>query len=364
MVEKIFPKRVFSFVLITGAILSSCDFQIEEPELPQPGPTFINMKVPEGFPTPIFQESNPLTKEGVVLGRSLFYDPYISANGKVSCASCHSQHLAFSDGLALGNHGVSGNTLERHSPTLFNMAWMNNGFFWDGGSKNLESQAFGPLTHADEMGMSLQGLDAKISSNLDYVELFFEAYEDGPTVQNVAKALALFQKTLVSAGSRYDRYFRQEENVRLSSLELKGLELVRNNCSPCHAGELFTDNQFHNNGLDDDFSDLSHEKMFLGRYRITFRDEDMGAYKTPSLRNVAITAPYMHDGRFGSLEQVLDHYSDGVKDTPYTSRILYSKQPKPGISLTNDDKIAVIAFLKTLTDLEFIENPEFSRPYE
>jgi cytochrome c peroxidase len=351
--------------LILALFLASCD-TIEEEPMPVfiGSPTLVDFPKPSNFPNPVFIESNPLTKEGVLLGRHLFYDPSISANGNVSCASCHNPSLAFSDGLSLTNFGVSGKKLERHSPVLFNMAWMGNGFFWDGGSKNLESQAFGPLTHADEMGMDLNELQNRLIQNPDYVSMFEAAFENGASAANAAKALAQFQRTLISAGTKYDKSLRETSGASLSALELKGLQLIQKHCASCHSGILFSDNLFHNNGLDANFSDQSHEMIHLGRFRITFKKEDTGAFKTPSLRNVMVSFPYMHDGRFATIDDVLDHYSAGIKDTPYTSPLLYQKEGKAGIPVNSNDKAAIKAFLYTLTDHQFLQNQAFSNPFK
>ena len=344
-----------------GLFLASCDIIHHEnpPDLPNT-PTLIGLQVPGNFPAPVLMPDNPISSEGVLLGKILFYDPGLSLDGSVSCASCHDQKLAFSDGASLGNFGVSGRPLVRHSPTLINMAWMDKGFFWDGGSKNLESQAFGPLTHADEMGMSLDGLEDRLAGDAGYTELFYKAFEDGVTFQNVAKALAQFERTLISSNSKYDKYIRKERGSSLTNLELNGLTLVQKHCASCHKGELFTDNDFHNNGIDEKFEDQSHELSYFGRYRITFQSEDMGAYKTPTLRNVMVSAPYMHDGRFSSIETVLKHYVEGVKDVTTTSRLLYQNDGKAGIPLSEQDIKSITAFLHTLTDSEFLNNPAHS----
>lgn len=358
-----FTAQYFLILFFTGVVTISCKKDIIYIEIPVNNVRGekTGLKIPEGFPIPVLPEMNPLTKEGVELGRKLFYDPRLSFNNKVSCASCHIQELNFSDGIALGNNGVSGNQLHRHSPILMNLAWMNSGFFWDGGSKNLESQVFGPLTHADEMAQNLSALPGKLQQDAEYVILFDKAFTDGIKTENVAKALAQFQRTMISGHSRYDQY-KINLTRGLNHEEMKGLSLVRKHCGSCHSGELFTDHLFHNNGIDDDFSDESHEWMYRGRYRITHDLKDMGAYKTPSLRNVMVSAPYMHDGRFATIDEVLEHYSSGVKKSPYTSPLLRQNDGTPGIPLTTDDKQAIKAFLHTLTDHEFLSNAALSKP--
>ena len=323
-----------------------------------PEPQIYQFAVPSNFPRPDFDTESPLTKEGIELGRMLFYDLRLSGNNKVSCASCHDQKLAFSDGKALNDAGVSGTVLHRHTPALINLAWANNGLFWDGGATNLESQAFGPLTATDEMHQDLFELAGELSAVPEYVKRFDLVFKDQVSSQNIVKALAQFQRTLVSANSRYDKFKRNEAGGNLSSVELQGLQLVRQKCQSCHEGELFTDNGYHNNGIDADFSNDQYEGLFQGRFRISYNAADLGSFKTPTLRNVALTAPYMHDGRFAELEDVLDHYSGEIK----ISATLDSKIPANGFQFNSDEKKAILAFLKTLTDEEFITNSEFSKP--
>ena len=350
--------------VFVSLILGSCETTGEDPmPVIETGTTRMSLEIPAHFPALVYMESNPLTEEGVLLGKKLFFDKGLSANGKVSCAGCHAPTLAFSDGVSIPRNGVSGKLLERHSPALFNMAWMGNGLFWDGGSKNLESQAFGPLTHADEMGMDMNELEHRLIADEAYAALFESAFADGVLAQNVGKALAQFERTLISANSKYDQSLNSSTGVVLSESELKGLTLVRKHCVSCHEGELFTDNKFHNNGIDDDFSDKSHEMVLLGRYRISHDENDIGAFKTPSLRNSMITAPYMHDGRFTTMDEVLDHYSTGVAAVSTTSRLVFQNEGKAGIPLSKDEKSAIKDFLNALTDYEFIYNESWQVVY-
>jgi len=315
-------------------------------------------EVPAGFPQPVFDTENPMSQEGIALGRMLFYDVRISGNNKISCASCHEPRLAFSDGFALSKTGVSGTALHRHVPALINLAWAGNGLFWDGGSTNLESQAFGPLTATDEMQQNLTELNKELNDVPDYVTRFRTVFNGDISSANVVKALAQFQRSLVSAGSRYDRYKRGEPGQNLSSDELAGLALVRQKCQGCHTGELFTDNDYHNNGIDTDFSSESLEGIYQGRSRITYDPLDLGKFKTPTLRNVGLTAPFMHDGRFVTLDDVLDQYSEGIKNSP----TLDARLPAGGLQLTGQQKRQIIAFLQTLTDYEFISNTKIQKP--
>lgn len=323
-------------------------------------PTPLHLPVPAHFPAPAPVADNPLTEEGVELGRQLFYEPMLSANLQVSCASCHHQQLAFSDGITLTAHGVSGKALSRHSPALINLAWTTAGFFWDGGAKNLESQVFGPLTHADEMGMTLSGIAERLRESPHYVELFRLAFDTLPSAEGAAMAIAQFERTLISATSKYDRYLNG--TVSLTDQELLGLTLAEQKCFGCHGGVLLTDNAFHNNGIDDDFSDESEEWIHRGRYRVTFAPQDLGAFKTPTLRNVMVSAPYMHDGRFSTIDDVFEHYSSTIKDTPVTDPLLYQRNGRVGISVTEQEKTAMIAFLNTLTDEQFLTDTAFAKP--
>ncbi len=326
-----------------------------------PVPQAARPEVPVNFPEWTDDPDNPLTQEGIALGRLLFYDKRLSGNNQISCASCHHQELAFSDGVALSKMGASGNVLHRNAPALMNMAWVNHGLFWDGGSANLESQALGPLTSADEMHQDLNELVRELSADPDYVRQFRLAFNADIKDATIIKALAQFQRTFVSGNSRYDKYKRKEAGGTLSDTEREGLTLVQEKCQGCHKGELFTDNDYHNNGLDNDFSNNSFEGIFQGRSRVTFDLADLGKFKTPTLRNSMLTAPYMHDGRFNTLEQVLDHYSTGVKNSTTLDPVL-RQQGSPGIVLSQGDKLKIIAFIKTLTDSAFITNKALSKP--
>lgn len=316
----------------------------------------VKLDLPGNFSPPTDDPDNPLTEEGIALGKLLFYDVRLSGSNRISCASCHRPELAFSDGVALSHIGESGNTLQRHSPALINVAWMDKGLFWDGGSTNLESQAFGPLSNEDEMHQNLLELEYKLGQVPDYVKRFQQVFKSGIKSTGIVKAIAQFERTLISGNSRYDRYIRKEAGTRLSEMELQGLGLVNSKCRGCHAGELFTDNSFHNNGLDADFNDGRLEGLFQGRYRISYQPADLGKFKTPTLRNVMLTAPYMHDGRFATIDRVLTHYENEVKVTATTDQLLYQQNGKAGIPLSVMEKKAIMAFLVCLTDSSFIQN--------
>lgn len=351
---------VFILFLMLIGITSSC--KKEEVIKVDEYPHRVTLVAPSNFPTFVDDLDNPLSEEGIELGRLLFYDTRLSGNNAISCGSCHKQDLAFSDGVALNHIGASGAQLPRHSPALINLAWAANGLFWDGGSTNLESQAFGPLTSADEMHQNLTELENELKQVPDYVKRFKQAFNSDIKSAAIVKALAQFERTLVSGDSKYDKYIRKEPGATLTPQELNGLALVNAKCRSCHAGALFTDNKFHNNGLDSDFSNADHEGIFQGRFRVTFNSSDLGKYKTPTLRNIMLTAPYMHDGRFSTLNEVLSHYHTGVKNTPTTDLLLYQNNGNPGIPLSTTEKSEITAFLKTLTDYTFITNKKLSNP--
>lgn len=321
------------------------------------------LAVPANFPAaPVFAD-NPLSKEGIELGRLLFYDKRLSGNNQLSCASCHHPEKAFSDAVALSAIGASGTTLHRHAPALINMAWANNGLFWDGGSTNLESQAFGPLTAVDEMQQNLNELVVELNAVPDYVQRFRQVFDDDIKSAYIVRALAQFERTFISGNSRYDKYVRKESGGSLSAMELQGLSVVQQKCQGCHAGELFTDNDYHNNGLDADFSNDALEGLYQGRYRITYNTADLGKFKTPTLRNVMVTAPYMHDGRLATINDVLEHYSAHIQPSATLDDKLKQNQGTPGIPLTAEDRQAIVAFLHTLTDNSFLENKKLASPF-
>lgn len=312
---------------------------------------------PVGFPEANLPSSNEFSTSRVELGKALFFDPKLSLNKKVSCSSCHLQEIAFSDGAALSTLGVTEKPLQRHTPALINLAWSEYGLFWDGGAKNLESLVFAPLTHPDEMGANLVDVENYVNENRNYLSAFEEAYGIKEIkVQYVAKAIAQYVRTIISDQSKYDSVRRGE--IVYNDLEQKGYQLFIKNCSACHTEPLLTDNQFHNNGLDTDFSNSEEEGLFQGRFRISHDSTDLGKFKTPTLRNVALTAPYMHDGRYKTLEEVLNHYSNGMKYSTTLDSLLFTDH-SIGISLEEQEKIQLLAFLNSLTDFHFIENSQF-----
>ena len=325
------------FLLLLTISLGGC--------LHKGGSPFLSLETPYGdVPQP---EHNRATQKGVDLGKKLFFDPRLSKTGTVSCASCHHTDKAFSDGVAFSTAGVSGKPLLRHSPALFNLGWYT-GLFWDGGSKNLESQAFGPLTHEDEMGVDLIELCEKLQQT-EYPELFAEVWgSDTITSQRIVRALAQYQRTLLSFNSPYDETMAGKRT--LSPEALSGKAVYIQYCAPCHTEGLFTDLSYHANGIDSVIEDRNHELMFWGRYRITNDSSDIGKYKTPSLRNLAYTAPFMHDGRFPDLNSVLSHYFRDHRSNPLADSIL---QNGNYANVKVEEKQHLLLFLESLNDLGF-----------
>jgi cytochrome c peroxidase len=315
------------------------------------------------FPIPELPRDNPLFEERVALGKELFHETALARDGTISCASCHQADKGFSDPRRF-SRGVRNQTGARHAMPLLNLAWKSS-FFWDGRAASLRAQALMPIQDHAEMDETLAGVAAKLAATNDYPRRFQTAFGSPEiTAEKIGLALEQFLLTLTSYDSKFDRAFRGE--AKLSAQEQRGLELFmteydpRNrqygaDCFHCHGGALFSDQQFHNNGLDLSGADS-------GRARVTGRDADRGKFATPSLRNVALRGPYMHDGRFVTLEEVVEHYATGVKRSPTLDPNL-AKHPDGGVPLLAADKQALVEFLKTLTDEELMNrNPVAREP--
>lgn len=307
---------------------------------------------PEDFPPVIIPERNPTTKAGVELGRILFYDPILSKDSSRSCASCHVPSLAFTDGVATPEVSNASEEIHRNTPTLTNIAWAQY-LFWDGGARDLESQAFAPISHPGEMASDYSGVVRRLQSSSFYPPRFYEAFgEDSIVMAYVARALAQFQRTLVSNSSRYDLVMGGAQSF--SEMEMRGLTVFETECASCHPPPLFTDNGFHNIGLDSIWS-AEFEYVTTGRFRITQDSMDLGHFKTPTLRNLAFTSPYMHDGRFQTLEEVLSHYAHGTKRNPFLDEAL---RGSAAIRLSPKERKDLAAFLSILNDSTFISPME------
>ncbi len=299
--------------------------------------------------------SNPPTQKGFELGRKLFYDGKLSKNGTVSCGFCHIQPYAFTHHGHQFSHGVAGRIGNRNAPALQNAAFMNS-FAWDSAAPQLDLFYLIPLLNPLEMdNETFQDFLERLEPDKEYQKLFAAAFEDGKVnFENVSKALSQFLLMMISANSKYDKYVRHEGGVTFTTQEQKGLQLFKQKCAVCHATDLFTDGSFRNTGLAP-YPGLDDK----GLAEVTFNESDRYKFKVPSLRNVAVTKPYMHDGRFGSLESVLDFYAHKVKDSPTLDPIL-KQEDTLGISITEEEKKALIAFLKTLTDETYLTDERFS----
>jgi cytochrome c peroxidase len=308
--------------------------------------------IPPGFPKPIYDlRKNPISENEFELGRKLFYDPVLSSDSTVSCANCHQQFSAFSNLAHPLSHGVKGTVGKRNAPTLQNLVW-NKSFMWDGGVAFLEAQPLAPIANKLEMNESLENVIRKLQQNPTYVSDFKKAYKtERITTKLMAKALAKYMAMLVSAQSKYDMYLKGD--VTFTSSEERGLKIFRKKCSTCHTEPLFTDNSFRNNGLAPNATVPDSGKAI-----ITGQAKDAFLFKVPSLRNVAVSAPYMHDGRFATLQQVVNHYDNGVTANATTDALV-----KEGIKLTPEEKNDIVLFLKTLTDRNFLYDKRFSDPF-
>lgn len=334
-----------STAALAAMVIGGCVFdRTMAPERPSPDPVDLGIPGYPGMP-----KDNPLTRQGIDLGRKLFFDPILSEGNTQACASCHQPARAFSDTL-FRSRGVKGLPGSRNASSLINVGWQPD-FFWDGRAATLELQALEPVPNPLEMNLPWDEAVRKLSAHPEYPALFAAAFgeaDGGITREKTAKALAQFQRTLVSMNSRYDRFLRGE--AELTPQESSGLALFnqeKTGCSNCHSGILFTDFKFHNNGLTSEIDNT-------GRGAVTGNADEDGMFRTPSLRNAILTLPLMHDGRFSSLEEVMEHYSSGG----YPSRTVNPLVPgRTEFPLSEGEIQDVIAFLKTLTDSSVIIFP-------
>ena len=309
--------------------------------------------VPSNFPKPVYDFSkNSLTANKIQLGRALFYDPILSRDNLISCASCHSQFSAFTHIDHALSHGIDDKIGFRNSPALMNLAWQTS-FMRDGAINHLDMLALAPMTNPDEMDENIRHVVFKLQANNVYPKLFLEAFGDSViTGEHTLKAIAQFMLTLVSSNSKYDSVMRKQSVF--TSQEKNGYVLFKKNCASCHTEPLFTNDKFRNNGLpiDTTLNDF-------GRYRVTKNPSDSLKFKVPTLRNIEFSQPYMHDGRFQKLSQVLNHYTNGIKNNKTLAPEL-----QQAIVLTSNEKVDIIAFLLTLSDKSFLFNPTYFYPKE
>jgi cytochrome c peroxidase len=323
------------FVLFAGFRNAGNIFFLELPNWPQPAYNF---------------EANPLSADKINLGRALFYEPSLSLNNKISCASCHSSYNAFAHVDHRLSHGINDRIGTRNAPALMNLAWQTS-FMWDGAINHLDMQSLFPITHPDEMGETIQNVVLKLQQSKVYPEMFQIAFGDSTiTGERILKAISQFMLTIVSADSKYDRMVQNREVF--TEQEARGYTLFKQNCASCHAEPLFSNFQFENNGLPVDTS-LND----FGKMKITKSSNDSIKFKVPTLRNLEFTFPYMHDGRFDNLSEVINHYTKGIQK----SKTLSVKLKNP-IQLSSNEKVDLIAFLLTLTDKDFLFDERFSYP--
>ena len=358
---------LFSIIIAT-VLFTRCDVdsEIVDGEVWVYDPTPYAGIKPIGIPPLPASVGNPLTEKGVSLGRHLFFDPILSADSTISCSSCHSVNHAFSDTVkfSIGIDGIAG---KRNAMPLYNLGYQpfDNGFFWDGRATTIEEQTLMPIEDPIEMHDLLPNVVAKLSRSEFYPKMFYEAFgETEITSDLIGDALAQFVKSLLSGNSRFDSvvagfaFFTDDELAGYTSFNA----LDGGDCFHCHGvnGGLFSDYIYRNNGID--LANRYFDFTDPGYGIITGDTADYGKFKTPSLRNIELTAPYMHDGRFATLEEVLDYYSEGVNNTPFTDNFMQFAF-QGGVQLDAVEKAQLIAFLKTLTDHTMKDNPAYQNPF-
>ncbi len=318
--------------------------------------TPLEVVIPENFPEIQYDlDNNNITQEAFELGKMLFYEGKLSANNAIPCAFCHEQAFAFTHHGHNLSHGVNGGIGFRNAQPIQNMAFQME-FMWDGAASHLDLQPIIPITSALEMGETLSNVITKLKNDASYQYAFARAFENGEiNSENMLKALSQFMVMMVSSNSKYDKYVRGEDDILLSDLELNGKNVFEQKCAGCHSTDLFTDHSYRNNGLP--INPMLNDK---GRFNVLEDPNDLYKFRVPSLRNVEVTFPYMHDGRFSTLEAVLNFYDSGMIDNGNVDDSLLREDGSYGISLTENEKESIIAFLKTLTDYEFLHDERFS----
>ena len=337
-------KKYFPILIVI--FLSSCsnNYELKDGEMP------LGYN-PAEFGEPVYEfDKNQLTNEGFELGRALFYDPILSIDSTISCASCHQQAVAFAHPAHDLSHGFNGEFGTRNSPSIFNNRWYPE-FFWDGGGVHIELVPMNAITSPVEMNHDLADCVSRLNQNEDYLKWFKKAFDiEEINSKYLFYALAQFTGSIISENSKYDQVKRNE--TTFSESEEKGYSLFLTHCADCHTEPLFTNNEHINNGLTiNRFNDE-------GRKNITTRADDLGKFRVPTLRNIELTSPYMHDGRFWTLEAVLNHYENGIHSSPTLSTKLQN-----GIVLNENEKSDLINFLYTLTDRTLTEDERFSSPF-
>ena len=337
----------FLLLLIAITIYACASTQLVAPKME------VAFDVPEGWPQPVYDFSkNPLTEAKIALGRKIFYDPILSRDSMISCASCHLSYTAFTHTDHDLSHGIDDRVGTRNSSALTNLAWSPY-FMWDGAINHLDMQALAPIAHPDEMDFDVKLVIDRLNRNDSYKSAFKDAWgDDVATGEHFLKSISQFILTIVTFNSKYDQVMREEEGVAFTDKEQKGYAQFKAKCASCHVEPLFTDYSFQNNGLAVDPSLKDN-----GRMMVTGNVADSLKFKVPSLRNIEFSDPYMHDGRFRRLKFVMRHYGYGMVEHENLADQLRGK-----IDLSADERVELIAFLKTLTDQEFLRNEKFSYP--
>lgn len=366
--KKLVSISIFFFLFII--VVASCKDEEPTPSIADSIPdTVINFISPPFFPAFVQPANNPLTKRGLELGRMLFYDPILSSDSTIACASCHNPTYSFADNKKY-SLGVDGAVGDMQSMALINLAWQKK-FFWNGRASSLEEQALGPINNPVEMHETSENVVKKLKAHKDYPKRFRSAFgTDNITPELIARAIAQFERTLISNGSKFDGYPEKQTQVFTDVLEFEGFQIFfneRGQCFHCHGGggtflAHNLDTIFRNNGL------LSNAQMQgKGLYQVTGHLYDQGKFKVPTLRNVELTGPYMHDGRFTSLEQVVEFYSSGIQQNDNLDINFTKNQDRldqyGGLGLSTREKQALVMFMKTFTDTSYINNPLFKNPF-
>ncbi|MCB9261874.1 MAG: c-type cytochrome [Flavobacteriales bacterium] len=359
-------KIKISIALLSAMILFYASCKDKDVIIGEESPTPYTLET-GNFPAPLINADNPLTVEGVALGRMLFYETMLSKDGSQACASCHIQKFAFSDTsrFSLGVRHLPG---KRQAMGVFNMAWNTNEFFWDGRAHLLRDQSLKPIQDALEMDETLENVIAKLSASNVYPEKFKAAFGTSTINEKlISLALEQFMNSIVSNNSKYDAFLK--DSTVFTESEKRGYVLFNTeyneffpdksgaDCAHCHGGYNFENDLYANNGLDNNanFKDS-------GRYKVTREVKDIAAFKIPSLRNIALTAPYMHDGRFKTLDEVVNHYNSEIKESNSLDQALRATA-NTGLRLTEQDKMDLVAFLKTLSDNSLTTDRKYSSPF-
>lgn len=338
-------KLIWLYILVTISVALSCTQDDVGPSHFAPQ----LMEVPKGFDDIVFPEDNAFSQARWELGKRLFYDPIMSLDSAISCASCHNSELAFSDDVSFSS-GVGDRLGTRNSPSLANVTY-HPYFTREGGVPTLEMQILVPIQEHNELNFNIVLLAERLKADSSYIQMSKDAYDREPDAFVITRSLACFERSLISGYSRYDHYEHYDDIDALTQSEINGLELFfsdKTDCSKCHSDFIFTNHAFENNGLYEEYDDE-------GRFRLTGKEEDLARFKVPSLRNVELTGPYMHDGSIGTLTAVVEHYNSGGMNHPHKSSLV-----RP-LNLTEKEKEELLAFLKTLTDDSFVKNPLFKQ---